>query len=53
MHKNIPNGKQDRHKRRNLKKKIDKLENRVNLIDKKIIDYISMYNLNRLEVLNL
>ena len=52
VHKNIPNGKQDRHKRRNLKKKIDKLENRVNLIDKKIIDHCYEHKLSKLEVLN-
>ena len=53
IHKNFPNGKEARLRRRNLKKKIDKLENRVNLIDKKIIDYVSEHKLNRLEVLKL
>ena len=53
LHKNIPNGKEARLKRRNLKKKIDKLENRVNIIDKKIIDYCYENKLSKLEVLNL
>jgi WD40 repeat protein len=53
LHKNVPNGKEARLKRRNLKKKIDKLENRVNIIDKKIIDYCYEHKLSKLEVLNL
>jgi WD40 repeat protein len=49
----LPSGKQTKNKRRNLKKRIEKLEEKIKDYEKKIIEFTNTHNLNKFEILSM